>query len=95
MVEGGGWMVEGRKDPRRVQQDLDSRIKFHTSKGGHVMDKDKLKKILDFIHLRFRAHGTELGMSAEEVIQEARQVRTASESEPEKGADDEPDREPQ
>jgi hypothetical protein len=34
-------------------------------------------------------------MSAEEVIQEARQVRTASESEPEKGADDEPDREPQ
>jgi hypothetical protein len=32
-VEGGGWMVEGRKDPRRLQQDLDSAslIKEETS----------------------------------------------------------------
>ena len=41
------------------------------------MDQGKLKKILDFIHLRFRAQGTELGIYAEEVIQEARKGEKA------------------
>ncbi len=59
------------------------------------MDKGKLKKILEFIHLRFRAHGTELGMSTEEVIQEARQAGKASESAPEKAPADDPEQDSQ
>lgn len=43
------------------------------------MDKGLLKRLVAFMHLRFRAQGTELGVSAEEVIQEARQEAKGSE----------------
>ena len=59
------------------------------------MDTNMLTKILAFIHLRFRAHGTELGVPAEEVIQEARKAKRSTEPSLHEGQSAEPEQGPQ
>ena len=69
--------------------------RWQKNQRDNDMDKNMLTKILAFIHLRFRAHGTELGVSAEEVIQEARKSRKAKEPSVQEGGPAEPEQAPQ